>query len=91
MQKSYRIKWYPPLDSVISPECEIDLASPAHLGDFLAAVMRAFPNLGRYARQDPATGEVIGLMVLQGDMLLKPADALSDTGIIEVLPAIDGG
>jgi hypothetical protein len=91
MQKTYRVKWYPPLDSVIAPECDIEIASPALLGDFLAAVMRVFPGIERYARQDPATGEVIGLMVLQGDVLLKRADAVSDAEIIEVLPAIDGG
>ncbi|MCG8509867.1 MAG: hypothetical protein MI741_11630 [Rhodospirillales bacterium] len=91
MPKTYRIKCYPPLDSVVAPECDIELASSARLDDFLSSVLKAYPGLGRYARRDPESGEVLGLMVLQGDVLLKRADTVSDGEIIEVLPAIDGG
>lgn len=91
MAATTRIKWYPPLDSVKGPETGIELAGPVAVADLLRRLCAEDPALSRFARIDEAGNAVVGLLVLRGDTLLRAADPVEPGGLLEILPAIDGG
>jgi len=86
-----RIKWYPPLDSVKGQESEIALAEPTAVADLLCRLCAEDPALARFAHLDPGSNLVLGLMVLNGETLLRPSDIVEPGVRLEILAAIDGG
>jgi len=86
-----RIKWYPPLDSVKGPETEIALDEPTAVAALLRRLCAEDPALSRFAQVDADSNLVLGLMVLAGDALLRPADTVEPGARLEILAAIDGG
>ena len=86
-----RIKWYPPLDSVKGPETEIEMDGPTAVDALLRRLCAEDPALSRFAQVDADSHLVLGLMVLMGDTLLRPADTVEPGARLEILAAIDGG
>lgn len=86
-----RIRWYPPLDQVKGRESEIPLDGPIPVGDLLHRLCDDDPGLSRFVQVDAATDAVLGLMVLQGDTLLRLGDVVEPGTPLEILAAIDGG
>jgi len=91
MAATTRIKWYPPLDSIKGSETGIDLAGPVAVAELIGRLCAEDPALSRFVRVDAAGNAVVGLLVLRGDTLLRAADTVEPGGLLEILPAIDGG
>lgn len=91
MAAATRIRWYPPLDQVKGRESEITLPGPLPLAEFLHWLCDDDPGLSRFVQVDAATDAVLGLMVLQGDTLLRLSDTVEPGTPLEILAAIDGG